>query len=164
MLPTPLASSDIMVFILSPSLSLLLSEVPWDWQHPFPVLQVLEQMSFKPLAYLGFQAVRFSGATRPPASGEGPSPLCYLDDHPIYHAILQVKRHACRKGLLAEPAARLCQMPLAMPGLKIPQPGLLETPQAGPQQQGRQGTDSGVGLTSRKLLGQLLIYVSVSSS
>ena len=39
-----------MVFILSPSPSLPLS----SW--------VLEQMSFKPLAYLGFQAVRFSDA------------------------------------------------------------------------------------------------------
>lgn len=81
MLLTPLPCClDIMVFIYL-SLSLLLSEVPWEPGSTPSCSQVLGMMSFKPLAYLGFQAVRFSDAMS--LLQEGPSPLCYLDDHPI---------------------------------------------------------------------------------
>lgn len=109
MLPTPLASSDITVFILSPSLSLL-GEAPGIGSLPSLFLGPRTDVLQAP-CLPGLPSSQVLCRHEPPASGEGPPPLCYLGDHPACHAILQVKRHVCRKGLLAEPAVGLCQMP-----------------------------------------------------
>lgn len=163
MLPTPLASSDITVFILSPGLSLLLGEAPGIGSAPSlflgPRTDVL-QTPFLP----GLPGSQILQCYEPPASGEGPPPLCYLGDHPVCQAILQVKRHVCRKGLLTEPAAGLCQMPLALPGLRYHDQGSWKHPRQDHSSRAGKGTDSGVKLTSWKLLDRLLIYASVSSS